>query len=286
MDLKSLKALLNKTAFEENNRAVPEFEGLSPNNMLDVLHDPFGEDCPIQFKELNVVDYNDIPMFCLSKYMANIIRNSGELKLTEKGFLPVKIVAELYAQGFIKEYFIESGLSKLYKEADSITISLSKILLELSGIIKKRNGKLSLTKLGEKVLANDRMFFELIFKGFITKYNWAYFDRYGDFTIGRTAAAFSLILLSKYGNEKRVDSFYALKYLDAFPSLIYNLDPESSSPMDSFIRCYSKRTFERFLVYFQMVNIEEEGTNYFDKKNFISKTEMFDKLFKVNLKLF
>jgi hypothetical protein len=44
--------------------------------------------------------------------------------------------------------------------------------------------------------------------------------------------------------------------------------------------CYSVRTFERFMHYFGLVKIEKEG-KMLDRKKFIIKTELFDKLIKV-----
>lgn len=46
-------------------------------------------------------------------------------------------------------------MAKLYKEADSESVHLTRILTELSGLAKKRNNKLSLTKIESKTISDD-----------------------------------------------------------------------------------------------------------------------------------
>jgi len=67
-----------------------------------------------------------------------IVDSHGELKLTKPGYLPPKIVKDIYAQGFLKDKIIEFGISKLSKELDSMTIGLTKNLFEMTGLGKKK----------------------------------------------------------------------------------------------------------------------------------------------------
>jgi hypothetical protein len=66
-----------------------------------------------------------------------IISKNDELNLIKMGRFPIKVVAQIYNQGYLKDDAIESGISKLYKEEDIQTIELTRILLELSQIVKK-----------------------------------------------------------------------------------------------------------------------------------------------------
>ena len=279
-NLEELQKYLDKIMNEENNRGLPNFEGYSPIEMEYILYDTFGDNSPIQLLKLTESNYNNIPILNQIKYLLQLIDEKGELKLTTKGFLPTKIVSDIYDQGFIKDEMIESGISKLYKETDSMSINLTRILSELSGIIKRRNKKLSLTKKGKKELNDNHRLFESIFTTFGTKFNWAYYDGYGDNQIGQLGFGFSLILISKYGSEKKPDSFYSSKYLSAFPKLIEQIEPSRfDSNERKASRCYSLRTFDRFLNYFGLIKIESE--NKWDSEKFIVKTELYDKLIKV-----
>jgi predicted transcriptional regulator len=264
----------------QNNRGLPNFEGYSPIEMQYILYSIFEKNCPIQLLELSKSDYNNIPILNQIKYLLRLIEKSGELKLTTKGFLPTKVVSDIYGQEFIKDEMIESGISKLYKETDAMSINLTRILSELSGIVKKRNNKLSLTKKGKLELNENHRLLKTIITTFGEKFNWAYYDGYGENQIGQLGFGFSLILLSNYGAKKRLDFFYSKKYLSAFPMLIKQVRPsrfETDEKQAS--SCYSLRTFDRFLDYFGLIQIISDGKLKSDK--FIKKTALFDKLIEV-----
>lgn len=271
MDLNELNKHLEKLMEAQNRRSVAEFEGYSPVEMNAVLYDTFGAESPLQLQNLTADAYRQIPLLNQVKYLAGLIEKAGEIKLTSKGYLPTKVVAEMYAQGFMKDEFIESGLYKLYKETDANSVHLAKILVELSGLAKKRLGKLSLTKTGVKVLKNDPELLALLFNTFAKKFNWGYFDGYEETPVGPLGFGFSLILLSKYGDKERRDNFYAAKYFKAFPALLQGSNPH---------RCYSLRTFDRFMEHFGLVAIRKEGS-IIDPTNYIRKTELMDQLVKV-----
>jgi len=279
MDLKDIQRHIDQAMKEQNNRPIPEFEGYSPFEMQKILYFTFAIDSSLKLQKLSDTDYNKIPILNQIKYLTDLIDKNGEIKLTNKGFLPTKIVSDLYSQGFLKDKHIENGISKLYKETDSKTINLTRILVELAGLIKKRNGKLSLTKTSQKVIGDNEELLRQIFLTFTNKFNWAYYDGYGDNQIGQLGYGFSLILLSKYGQEKRLDSFYAERYFKAFPRLLDSVKPNYGTLEKYSTNCYSIRTFDRFLDYFGLINIEEEGKGL-DSKKYISKTDIYDRLIK------
>ena len=265
---------------EQNNRGFPDFEGYSPNEMQYILYETFEKNSPIQLLKLSEPDYSNIPILNQIKYLLQLIEKIGELKLTNKGFLSTKVVSEIYNQKFIKDEMIESGISKLYKETDSMSINLTRILSELSRVVKKRNNKLTLTKKGKVELNDNQKLLESIFTTFGIKFNWAYYDGFGDNHIGQLGFGFSLILLSKYGSEKQLDSFYSNKYFKAFPRLLDNIQPTKyDTKINQATRCYSLRTFDRFLEYFGLIKIDTEKKLNSDK--YIIRNELFDKLIKV-----
>ncbi|KQC14267.1 MAG: hypothetical protein APR63_14790 [Desulfuromonas sp. SDB] len=280
MNLEEIQRYIDKIINEQNNQGIPDFEGYSPFEMYQLLNFTFGSNSPIQLQKLCDNDYQKIPFLNQIKYLIDLIAKKGEMKLTSKGFLPTKIVSEIYSQGFLKEEYIERGISKLYKETDSITINLTRIIIEIAGLVKKRNKKLSLTKKGEKMVSDNDKLFREIFKTYTTKFNWTYYDGYGENQIGQLGFGFSLILLNRYGTKKRIDKFYADKYFIAFPDLIENEFSSSTvTGYKSSSNCYSLRTFDRFLDYFGLIKIEKvKKPGCIDK--YITKTEIMDKLIK------
>ena len=138
MNLQDIQRHIEQAIKGQNNRPITEFEGYSPSEMLKILYFTFAIDNPLQLQKLSDTDYKKIPILNQIKYLINLIDKNGEIKLTNKGFLPTKIVSDLYSQGFLKDELIESGISKLYKETDSMTINLTRILIELAGSAKKK----------------------------------------------------------------------------------------------------------------------------------------------------
>jgi len=285
MDLEDMKKHFAQFVEEQNTRAEPDFEGYSPTHMHHILYDTFGDESPITLQRLSDSDYKKIPILNQIKYVTGLIEEQGKVKLTKTGNLPTKIVADIYDQGYLKDEHIESGINKLYKETDSNSIHLTKILLDISGLTKKRHGKLSLTKSNKNILTDDYKTLKLIFETFASKFNWTYFDGYGENQIGQLGWGFTLVLLSKYGHEKRLDSFYAEKYFNAYPHLLNNVSSTRFTTVEEQAeRCYSLRTFDRFLDYFGVIGIETEihQAKYRpDSKKYIQKTDLFDKLIKV-----
>ncbi len=281
MDIEDIQNHIDEVMNLENNRAIPEFEGYSPFEMDQILRFTFEINSPIKLQKLSEIDYKMIPMLNQVKYFMNLISDKGEIKLTAKGFLPTKIVKDIYDQKYLEDWLINSENYQIYKEKDSMTVNLTRILTELSGLIKKRNGKLSLTKRGEKIISDDYKLLDLIFKIITKKFNWAYYDRYGENQIGQLGFGFSLILMSKYGSKKHIDQFYADKYFKAFPDLYEQVSPTGfSTPGEFSSNCYSVRTFDRFLDYFGLIKIEMADESW-NADKYITKTQLFDKLIKV-----
>jgi hypothetical protein len=277
MDFEELQRHLDNLINAQNNRPIPEFEGYSPNEMHQLLHFTFGEDSAIRLQKISGTQYQQVPIWNLVKYLTGLIEDAGEIKLTKKGFLPTKVVSELYRQGFLKEDHIEKGITKLYKEMDSISVHLARILAELAGLIKKRKGKLTLTKSSAELIVDDHALLRLLLATFTSKLNWAYLDGYGENQIGQLGCGFSLILLSKYGNEKQLDSFYAEKYFRAYPQLLEGVEPTFGTLESYAAACYALRTFEKFMRFFGLISTAEEGRG-FDSITYVTKTALFDKL--------
>jgi hypothetical protein len=264
-----------------NTKPIEDFEGLSPADMRYILYDPFSKDSPLRFKN-NIPDkiLDQIPILNQVEYLLHRINDIGEIKLTSTGSLPTTMVKELYNQGFIKDYAIEHGITKLYAETSCQPIHLTRIIVELSGFVKKKYGKLSLTKAWkDKLISKNRQkILYQIFSVFSQRFNWSYFDGYPSQQTGQLGFAFSLFLISKYGNVERLDSFYSEKYLRAFPKVTidFNIGYYKDDINQYFHDCYSIRTFDRFLEYFNMTVSRTEGKLYRDTKKFIKRTAIFD----------
>jgi hypothetical protein len=265
-----------------DNSPIEDFEGFSSSEMRYLIITPFSKDSPFQInKKIPNSILDQIPIFNQIEFLLNKINEVSELKLTATGSLPTTLIKEIYNMGLIKDEDIENGITKLYAETSSQPIQLTRLITEMAGFTKKRFNRLSLTKTWkDRLLKNNRQeIFEQTFSTFTYKFTWGYFDGYESQAAGQVGFPFSLFLLSKYGADERLDSFYSEKYLRAFPGLIDQFYDNLNWARDahkSFNSCYSIRTFDRFLKYFNLITIRTEGRLYHDSKKFIKKTAIFD----------
>lgn len=275
-----LKHYINQYMQEQNSRSIAGFEGYSPEEMHQLVYNPYSAGSPLQVLQPAEVVYEQCPIYRMAHYLLTYIQTSGEVKLTAKGYLPVKLVKELYDQGFIEEEHISLGITKLYKEQDSLSINLTRNLLQIGGITKKRKGQLSLTASGIQILQKPHKLFESLLKTMTLRFNWGYYDAYENEYLGQTGFGFTFILIAKYGSTKRTDDFYGEKYIKAFPEFTEILLPEYRDLTDYLTRCYSIRMFERFMEYFGLIKLTKEGMRM-ERKHYIQKTEFFDQIIQI-----
>lgn len=271
--MEEIEKYVKEAIAKTNNTPQADFEGYSPNEMHYILRKPFHRESPIVLQEAPAAVYKTIPLFNQVTFLLNTIKEHKELKLTQAGYLPTKIVAALYEKGFMKDYFIEHGISKLYKEARVPSVHLAKILVELSPLVKKRANKLSLTKIGKELIDQNHFLFKSLFETYTRTFNWSYFDRYDDEQLGQIGFGFTLILFHKYGSKFRDQTFYAKKYIQAFNYAAQ----ESFLPFaDNPERAFTLRTFERFLDYFGFTAYTDDPRN-----SKVKKTAAFDQLIQI-----
>lgn len=273
---------VQSTFLLQNNAPVDDFMGLSANEMHHLLYDTFGDKSPIQFQEQiddNTLD--QIPIFRILEDYLKIIQREKLIKLTPLGALPKKVMVELYSKGYLPDDIIEAGITKLSREEDCISIRSARFAAELARLVKKVNGKLSLTKAALKLMeTNNRVqLFKLFFQAFTQKFSWSYNDLYPEEPIGQMGWGFSLILLDKFGDKSQTLHFYSEKYTNAFPMFLDFFHPHYSSREEQFFRCYGIRTFERFFLWFGLVSVEKKREILNLNNDKFQKTELIKQLF-------
>ena len=100
-----------------NNQPVVEFSGFSPNQMYQLIHFPFGVECPIQLNDkLQISHIKSSPLYKISHSLLKIIDETGKLKLTARGNLPGKTISAIYDERLFPDSMIENGFTKLTTE--------------------------------------------------------------------------------------------------------------------------------------------------------------------------
>lgn len=266
-NLEDIKKELQNRLNARNDSGLEDFDGLTPLQMGELQNFPEGAG-PLILNKLSEEELKKCPLLMQVRLLIDKMKGGGKIQLTKTGALSTKLVKEIYDLGCLKNEGVEKGIIKLYKESEVPEINITRILLEISSLVKKRNGKLSLTKIGEKHTEDGNFILKELLTGLLYKFNWGYYDGYNSEAIGVINPGFSLFLLKKYGGEKRSAYFYAGKYFEAFPQLM----EEEESPF----RCYALRTFERYFKFMGLVKVEKED---FLSPADIQKTDFSDKLF-------
>lgn len=214
IDENQLNKYIQLLTRRHNNTPRNEFNGLSPEQMYYVLYHPFSNQCVVKLNMLTKDQYESIPLIRQTLFLLKTL-SEKELKLTPRGWLPLKIVAETYRLGQ-PEWLVEEYGAKRYYEYDVHSVWMARIILDLLGWIKTRKGILSLTAKGKKacsnidMAANEALLFSLKGVGMHT------FDGYEGDSIGNLGVAYSVLLLNKYGSEWHFGEFYKEHYQKAF----------------------------------------------------------------------
>lgn len=189
--------------------------GFSPDQMYRMLYMPFEPGCPVQLRSLTDEQIGQVPFMRQILHLMELL-SSGELKLTAKGYIPPKIVEDLYEMG---EHSWNTDWFKQKSEPKTEEIQVLRVVLKECGLIKTRTGKMSLTAKGRKLLANRNELMHTVMLFLLRDYNTGWLDLYEDTEVGNVGRLYSLWLLHKYGGEWRHTDFYTAEYAMAFPML-------------------------------------------------------------------
>jgi len=249
---------------QRNNVGRNDFEGYSPVEMSDILYCTFSTGKIVQLKECSSDAYNECPLFRQIKYVISVLQRDGKIKLTTTGALPSKLVKELYPLGAL-ESLVETGFTKLYKEADTIATQLTHLVMKQMKIVKEVHGVMTIVKGRTKMLEDDHALMKSMLYVMTNLFNFAYFDLMEE-NLGVVGIGYSIVLLHKYGDKKRDATFYSTKY---FKALFPGED-------DHYV--YWIRVFDRCLRQLGLIAYKERR---FCESPDIQKTDLFDKLITV-----
>lgn len=205
------------------------------------------------------------------------LKAEGSFKATAKGNLPVKVVKDLYARGF--DYAeADFRVDKVHREADAWFISTLHDLCKAMGTIKRRKGRISLTKKGEEFLqASAVENYYALFWYYLVTYNLGYEE--GNENLPLFLYPYLISLLARYGKKERAIGFYVERLLKIYPLV---LDPKIDEEWATYgleIGLFSS-VMRRFFAEFGLVTTRAVPRSQAEKDRFfVRKTELFDDVF-------
>lgn len=262
-DKESLIRFLNDMITLQNTTSIAKFNGFTAEQMFQMINSPLGKECPVQLRKLSNSEIEEIPFLKQALYLLRFL-SEKELKLTPQGYIPPKLVKELYELG-LSDWSADSYKQKLESRVE--VVQVLRIALKECGFIKVRDGKMSLTTKGGRIIKDYNALLYALMVFLLFEFNTGYFDLNNDIEIGNVGRLYSLWLLHHYGDIWRQKNFYAEAYFKAFPGL---------SPSE----CYEFRTFDRVFHYIGLCDInqtkEDRGIDFGSKTR---KREILDKIF-------
>jgi hypothetical protein len=254
---------LGEIMHAQNAAPKPNFNGFSSEQMHQMLNRPLEVGCPVQLRRLTDEQMEQIPVMRQALHLMNEL-SEKEMKLTAQGYIPPKMVAELYELG---SHSWSTDWYKQKSEPKTEEVQVLRVVLKECGLIKTRAGKLSLTAKGKQLLVDHNELLRTMILFLFWDYNTGWLDSFEDNKVGNLGRLYSLWLLHHYGEDWRNTGFYADEYSKAFPMLNAGY-------------AYEYRVFNRLFRFIGLCEINEsdefKGKNWGGKAR---KTELLDLMF-------
>jgi hypothetical protein len=256
--IEEVQALAEGFMQQRNQQPLDDFQGLSSEHVHRMLHFPFDTPEFFSFPEM-LSSEPETPILQLIQAISATIDEKG-LKATAKGNLPLKLCKQAkvdYLQYLpAGDYLHRTNISS---EVDFENLHMARVLMELSGLIRKTRGRFFLTRKYQQLTGKTGFagIYPLLLKTYCLKFNWAYRDGYEDIPFIQQSFLFSLYLLKLHGDDWKPFFIYEDYFLQAFPMVISEAESGPYRGAEDVVRsCYSIRTLDRFLHFMGLASIE------------------------------
>ncbi len=280
--MEEMQAFVNQFMNMENASPIDDFDGLSSDQVHQLLYSPLDSpDCAtffnVQEKDLKA------PVMTLFSMLFEAMGEKG-LKATAKGNLPRQFCRDKAAifwaeQG--EDSFFEP--EKIRSEVEFSEMHYLRIVAELAELVGKEKGKFVISKKCRTLLNEEGMagIYRRLFIAYTQNFNWGYCDRYPEVHFFQQSFLYTLFLLQKYGGKMRHQRFYEDKFLQAFPSIESEMPETAYSDKQQIARdCYFHRSFYLFARFFGLAELTKDDEK--DPRRWvaylITKRPLLDKL--------
>lgn len=277
------REFLAKAQTRLNDAPVDDFLGLSPNIMGQVLDVPLSLDNVLfKYRAQDNESFEEVSLVQEAVFLMETIAEAqkGELKATQKGFFPRKIVHEIHDRFYSEN---KRELFKPHSQSASTSMMFLGVLMTSCGFIKKRNNKFSLTKAGQKIL--EEKDWDQLFQRFLEEFGsrlvWSFADFYPPFPMIQKATTFNLFMLHKLAQDWLLVSKLGGAFLKAFPFLEEEVQLGYEKPRDEVISAFQSRFLRRFC--FPMGLVERDSDSIFTEKIRYRSTRFFKNSFHFKL---
>jgi hypothetical protein len=256
----AMQAEAERSIQSRNSAPLDEFHGLSPEKMFRLINFPFDTPALASFSEVLPIE-PEAPISNIFRLLVEAIGDKG-IKPTARGNLPRALCREVALNYLGEEGYAETTrYAGINKEEDFYELHVTHLVAGFAGFIRKHRGRIILSDECRTLIKRSGLstIYPPLFRAYVEQFNWAYGDGYEELPFIQQSFLFSLYLLQRYGDQTRSSRFYTEAYIQAFPMLLEEVAPSRyASPHQTIGRCYTRRTLERFMVFFGLATIEAE----------------------------
>lgn len=232
-------------------------------------------------EEFFTYDFGKIPLLEGVNTFLNSIDTKG-LKLTQKGFLPTKVVKSIVevASTTAEKRYLEHQTRFL--EAEHFSASLTRVVAKVLKLTREQKGKLFITKKGNEYLALDKHQQYIVLFNIMLGINIGYFDNHQEAMCVHNSSLIMLQLLRDKNRDFRTVDVYAAILLESYPTLGDEIEKLESygyiekEPFDTFVSIAELRLFKRLFLPLGLVEMEV-GKSYTDSNKY-TKSKLLDHL--------
>jgi len=231
--------------------------------------------------EFFTYELKNIPLLEGVNTLLNTIDAKG-LKLTQKGFLPTKVVKSIVevASTTADERFLKYQ-TRFYEE-EHFSASLVRMVVEVLKLVRVQKGKLLLTKKGNDYLTLDKHQQYIILFNIMFGINLGYFDGHQEALCVHNSSLIMLQLLRDKSRDFRSVDVYSAILLESYPAveddieLLEFYDYADKNQFEIYVSIAELRLFERLFLPLGLVEMEKVKTYMEDGK--YTKSELLDHL--------
>lgn len=285
--LEEAQAFVNAFVERGNKARLPEFHGLSPEQMHRLINAPFDSPSLLWFPDDYLVA-DTVPYVIFFNKLLNAVGGAG-LKPTAKGNLPRNLCRSVALAWLGEDGYAErTRFGGINSETDFHELNGFRHVCEFAGYLRKYRGKFIIGSECQQLLktGGQSAVYRGLLRNFIEELDWGFSDRYPDaLSLIQHFWAFSIYLLQQYGDEWRPSTFYEDAFLHAFP-------PVADQPMntfygdpESFVKdAYRLRVIQHWFVWFGLAEVESlDPTNVISTNYRVRKTALADQVVEFNM---
>ncbi len=177
----------------------------------------------------------------------------------------------------------------IQKEADVVTLEAARIVLELSGVLRKYKGKFIIGRDFRAAIEKHGVggVYPVLFETAARKFNWGFADGLPNLPRIQLFAGFTLRLLTRYGDTPRPDTFYADAFIRAFPAMLNEVRDGAEQTWDTshgtLSSAFKARVFPVFGHMMGIVHLERPPSAHYDAPLIITATRLLREFVRVHV---